>query len=81
MLQDSILQISNEFIEEAEKSPRLMEDIASMEKYMAESYDGRIFVELLQNSDDAFSSKIKIVESDGHLFLQTMVEHLTKMIY
>jgi hypothetical protein len=67
MLRDSILQISSEFIEEAEKSPRLMEDMASMEKYMAENYDGRIFIELLQNSDDAFSSKIKILECNNHL--------------
>lgn len=61
------MQISNEFINEASSSPRLLEDMASMEKYMAESYGGRIFIELLQNADDANSSKIKLCDYDGHL--------------
>lgn len=38
-----------------------MEDMAAMEKYMAESYGERIFIELLQNADDANSTKIKVL--------------------
>ena len=40
MLQNSIEEISKEFLMKAKNSPRLMEDMASMEKYMAESYGG-----------------------------------------
>lgn len=61
MLKNIIEKISTEFVVEAKSSPRLMEDMASMEKYMAESYGGRTFIELLQNADDALSKKIKIV--------------------
>lgn len=41
--------------------------MASMEKYMAESYGGRIFIELLQNADDANSTKIRLCDYEGHL--------------
>jgi len=67
LLKDYIQQLSNEFINEAVSSPRLLEDMASMEKYMAESYGGRVFIELLQNADDANSSKIRLSDFDGHL--------------
>jgi hypothetical protein len=62
MLNELINQISAEYISEAKKSPLLMEDMAAMEKYMAESYSGRVFIELLQNADDAVSTSI-LVES------------------
>lgn len=72
----TIEQISESFIQEAKSSPRMLEDLAAMEKYMSESYDGRTFVELLQNADDANSSKVKvflvdkilIVANDGRPF-------------
>lgn len=67
MLKEIIIKISNEFITEAVNSPKLMEDIAAMEKYMAESYIGRIFIELLQNADDALSNKVKLIEYKGNL--------------
>lgn len=60
-------QISKEFIAEAVNSPHLLEDMAAMEKYMAESYGGRVFIELLQNADDANSKNIKICEFNGNL--------------
>lgn len=71
-----IEQISNSFIQEAKSSPRMLEDLAAMEKYMSESYDGRTFVELLQNADDANANKVKvfligknlIVANDGRSF-------------
>lgn len=55
-----IKQISQDFLDEAKASPRMLEDMAALEKYMAESYDGRTFIELLQNADDALSSKILV---------------------
>ena len=67
LLDNIIERISNDFLNEAKNSPRLLEDIASMEKYMAESYGGRIFIELLQNADDANSTKIRLCEYEGNL--------------
>jgi len=75
-MRDIIGTISNTFIEEAKASPRMLEDLAAMEKYMSESYDGRTFVELIQNADDAESSRIRvdyvgstlIVANDGRSF-------------
>lgn len=75
-MQRIITDISNNFITEALASPRMLEDLAAMEKYMSESYDGRTFVELLQNADDASSNRVKvflvndtlIVANDGRPF-------------
>lgn len=67
LLQKVIEKINEDFLCEAINSPRLLEDMASMEKYMAESYNSRIFIELLQNADDSYSSKIKLCNYDGHL--------------
>lgn len=61
MFENIINKISSEFIEESKSSPRLLEDLAAMEKYMAESYGGRTLIELIQNADDADSKKIKAV--------------------
>lgn len=52
---------------EALSSPRMLEDLAAMEKYMSESYDGRTFVELLQNADDAESKRVKVFLVDDTL--------------
>ena len=67
MLKRIVNDISKDFIMEAKNSPNLMEDMASMEKYMSESYNGRIFVELLQNADDCGSHKIILFEKNNHL--------------
>lgn len=67
MLHNVIKRVNNDFLNEAENSPRLLEDMASMEKYMAESYGGRVFIELLQNADDANSTKIRLCDYEGHL--------------
>lgn len=55
-----IQSLTNEFLAEAKSSPMMFEDLAAMEHYMAESYDGRAFVEILQNADDAKSSSLTI---------------------
>ena len=67
MLNNIIQKINAEYITEAKNSPYLLEDLAAMEKYMAESYSGRIFVELLQNADDSGSSKILVQEFQGNI--------------
>ncbi|MDD6881029.1 MAG: ATP-binding protein [Firmicutes bacterium] len=40
-----------------------------MEKYMSESYDGRTFVELIQNADDAQSSAVRVFSVDDTLIV------------
>ena len=67
MLKSIIEKISHEFITEAFNSPNLLEDMASMEKYMSESYSNRIFVKLLQNADDCDSTKILLTERNNHI--------------
>lgn len=67
MIQETISQINASFISEAKNSPALLADMAAMEKYMSESYSGRIIVELLQNADDAHSSRVYITEQDGNV--------------
>lgn len=66
-MQKIILDISNSFMTEALSSPRMLEDLAAMERYMSESYDGRTFVELLQNADDANSQRVKVFVIDDTL--------------
>lgn len=66
-MKNIISEISNNFISEALASPRMLEDLAAMEKYMSESYDGRTFVELLQNADDANSARVKVFLVDNTL--------------
>lgn len=61
MLRSVIEKISNEFINEAVTSPKLLADMVAMEKYMAESYNGRVFIELLQNADDCGSKRYTLL--------------------
>ena len=71
-----INKISEDFLKEAKFSPKMLEDLAAMEKYMSESYDGRTFIELLQNADDAKAKRVVafaiedtlIVANDGRKF-------------
>lgn len=55
-----INELSNQFLQEAISSPILFNDLANMEKYISESYQMRSIIELLQNADDANSTKFKI---------------------
>lgn len=66
-IKETIQKISYQFLLEATNSPQLLEDMAAMEKYMAESYSGRTFVELLQNADDAASNKVIIMYLNGDI--------------
>jgi hypothetical protein len=54
---------------EAEVSPNLLSDLAGLEKYIAESYSSRSFIELLQNADDANSSRLYIKRVNEHIII------------
>lgn len=68
-MKEIITDISHDFITEALSSPRMLEDLAAMEKYMSESYDGRTFIELLQNADDAESNRVKVLQVKDTLII------------
>lgn len=57
---DIINKIHNQFLDEAKKSPILLSDLANLEKYISESYSERSLIELIQNADDANSTKFYI---------------------
>ncbi|MDA7858623.1 DUF3883 domain-containing protein [Mariniblastus sp.] len=73
-------------LSEATQSPNLLADLAGLETYIAESYDARSFIELLQNADDAAASrfyaeqfgKYLIVANDGKLFTDADFESLCR---
>ena len=66
--QNAVKSTSSDFLKEAMQSPQLLSDMAKMEYYMAESYSGRVFIELLQNSDDAKSSKVFVYQNGENLY-------------
>lgn len=68
-LQQTILKLNKEFLLEAKNSPQLLADMAAMESYMAESYGERVFIELLQNADDANATSFYVLERNGHVFV------------
>jgi hypothetical protein len=57
-----------EFLNEAKNSPKLLMDMAAMERYLAESYGDRILIELLQNADDAMSTVTTLIIKDDTVF-------------
>lgn len=69
MNNNDVEKIKIEFIKEALNSPTLISDLANMEKYISESYDGRSLIELLQNADDAMSTKFYIKKLNENTFL------------
>ena len=67
-LDKTIVEISERFLSEAKNSLSLVEDMAAMERYMAESYSGRIFIELIQNADDCQSTRINLSQIGDDLY-------------
>ena len=55
-----IKKLHDEFLNEAKQSPILLSDLANLEKYISESYSERSLIELIQNADDANSTKFYI---------------------
>jgi Domain of unknown function (DUF3883) len=68
-LQQTILKLSDDFLLEAKNSPQLLADMAAMESYMTESYGERVFIEMLQNADDANATSFYVFESAGHVYI------------
>jgi hypothetical protein len=62
-------QIQKLFIDEASSAPTLFSDLAKVELYIAESYRTRAFTELLQNADDAKSTKFVVRFYDDKLIV------------
>jgi hypothetical protein len=81
-----LAEIRAPLLEEARQSPSLLSDLAGLEQYIAESYDSRSFVELLQNADDAGASRFVIqksceflmVANDGRRFTRSDFESLCR---
>lgn len=63
------IEVRQNLLKEAKSSPNLLSDLAGLESYIAESYNNRSFIELLQNADDAKSSKFKIIKRNDFLFV------------
>lgn len=53
--------------EESRASLGLIQELAGLEDYIAETYAQRCLAELLQNSDDSFSTKVTIFQDDNFL--------------
>lgn len=78
--------VRNPLIQEAKGSPNLLTDLAGLEKYIAESYSSRSFIELLQNADDAGSSRMLVkrikryilIANDGRNFTPQDFESLCR---
>lgn len=62
-------EIRRSLLNEARLSPQLLSDLAGLESYVAESYDSRSFIELLQNADDASSSNFIVKKIDKYLII------------
>lgn len=79
-------RIRKSLLDEALKSPTLLSDLAGLEQYVAESYDARAFVELLQNADDAGAScftvlsvgRFLLAANNGHCFTEAEFESLCR---
>jgi len=73
-------------LDEARRSPNLLSDLAGLEQYLAESYDARSFIELLQNAADAGASRFFVgregdylcVANDGRCFSRDDFESLCR---
>jgi len=65
----NIIELRRSLLNEAQSSPNLLSDLAGLESYIAESYNNRSFIELLQNADDAGATKFKIIKNGDFLFI------------
>ena len=62
-----INELRDRLIKEAKMSPMLLADLAGLETYISESYNNRSFIELLQNSDDALSTRFLVDDYNSYL--------------
>ncbi len=61
--------VRKRLLDEAIRSPELLADLAGLESYIAESYDARSFIELLQNADDATATRFAVSRRGGLLIV------------
>jgi hypothetical protein len=78
-MKEYVKKLSYNFIQQARASASLVEDMAAMERYLAESYNERAFIELLQNADDANSYRVKIIWHNGDLIFANDGRPFTEM--
>ncbi len=50
--------VRDELLREAVASPQMLQDLAGLERYVAQTYATRSFVELIQNADDAGAERV-----------------------
>lgn len=68
MLDNPILNsVRDELLSEAKLSPGLLADLANLERYVAETYSARSFIELLQNADDAGAKRFLVLQDGDRL--------------
>lgn len=68
MLDNLILDsVRDELLTEAKRSPGLLADLANLERYVAETYSARSFIELLQNADDAGAKRFIVIQHGDRL--------------
>lgn len=85
-MRKNFVSLRQSLIEEAINSPKLLSDLAGLESYVAESYNCRSFIELLQNADDAGAERFYvkqygdylIVANDGRVFSISDMESLCR---
>ena len=65
----SINELRESLIKEAKSSPMLLSDLAGLEAYVSESYNSRSFIELLQNADDAGSTRFYVKRYRNYLLV------------
>lgn len=68
-MSDMLETVRQSLLKEASGSPNLLSDLAGLEKYIAESYNARSFIELLQNADDAGSTRMLIKRLNEHVIV------------
>jgi hypothetical protein len=59
--------VRDELMSEAKLSPGLLTDLANLERYVAETYSARAFIELLQNADDAGAKRFRVIQDGDRL--------------
>ena len=66
-------QVKKSLLVEANQSPNLLADLAGLETYIAESYDARSFIELMQNADDAGANRFHAEHFGGILIVACLL--------
>lgn len=66
---DTLSQVREKLLSEAQSSPAMLSDIAGLERYISESYANRAFIELLQNADDAGATHVTFTQKKNWILV------------